>query len=154
MTARRMNDRRKLSPEERKQAYEQRFKPKGKALAVLDRPLVGLEFLRAEERKHHELIAIAQSKAPAVLGRLYELAMMDPRGDANMAAVCVRAAGSYLGRAGMAEVKGQITAFYAKIKEDLEQIEEARREAEQEKELRTVEVGILSEGLGPEGPML
>lgn len=154
MTARRMNDRRKLSPEERKQAYAQRFKPKGKPLAVLSRPLTGLDLLRAEEVKHHELIALAQSNAPAVLNRLYELAMMDPKGDANMAAVCVRAAGSYLGRAGMAEVKGQITAFYAKIKQDLEEIEEARREVEQEQELRTVEVRALAEGLGPEGPML
>jgi hypothetical protein len=152
MTARLVRDTyRKLTPEERKKAYAERFKPNPPPIPVLGRPLIGrenVESMRAEEITPRHLMLLARRNTLPVLERLFELAMMDHGGDPEMARICVLAAGSFLNRAGLYEVKGQVAAIYAKVERDQAKIDEA------EQRIQTVDVGKLTEGLTPPEPML
>jgi hypothetical protein len=158
VTARLLKDQAKrLSPDERKKAYADRFRPQPPPLPVLSNPLAGREdiaTMRAEEITPRHLMLLARRNTLPVLERLYELAMMDHKGNPEMARVCVLAAGSFLNRAGLYEVKGQVATIYAKVERDQAKIEEFEREAAREKRVQTVEVEKLTEGLGPTGPML
>lgn len=165
MTARLLRDQgKRLTPEERKEAYKNRFKPCPPPIPIMTKKtLDGREeigAMRAEEITPRHLVALARRNTLPVLERLFEIAMMDHKGDAEMARVCVLAAGSFLNRAGLYEIKGQVATIFAKVERDRAQIalteaaeEKERRLQLEEQRLQTVEVEELEEGLGPKGPM-
>lgn len=158
MTARLVSDRRKLTPEERKEAYAQRFRPTPALPADFDlgrRPLgssmkdsAALKNKNPADVTLMELARLARENALPVLERLFSIAMMECGNDKELA-VAVEAACQFLNRAGLYEVKGQVAAIYAKVQGDMLKIED-----ESEKAARTIEVETLTDGLGPKGTML
>ena len=158
MTARKANDRRKLTEEERKKAYSNRFKPDpaipdGFELDRVPREaprMIGGASIRNKDPSEitpRELIAFARENSLPVLQRLYEIAMA-PDDSVIPHNVIVEACCQFLNRAGLYEVKGQVAAIYAKVQGDIAKIDRESDAA------RVIDTSKLMEGLGPKGEML
>lgn len=156
MTARLMTDRRKLSDEERKQAYADRFKPRRALpdefeLGRETRPpprMVCKPIVEGDDIEVRDLVRYARGNSVRVIERLYEIAMADDwDGDPARMKVTLDACAQFLNRIGMFEVKGKLAEIYAKVQE-----REARI-AQEEKQAKTIDVDELADGLGPKGTM-
>lgn len=158
MTARRMDDRRKLSPEDRKDAYNHRFKATPALPPDFELPrtpreppkMVGgaeINNKNPEDITPRDLVTHARKNSLPILQRLYEIAMMDPEDPRAMPTI-VEACCQFLNRAGLYEVKGQVAAIYAKVQGDMAKLDKESDMA------RTIETEALTEGLGPKDEML
>jgi hypothetical protein len=147
----------RLNPEEKKAAYANRFRPSPPpplptGFTPSQRPLTMIEgseikAMNPRDIQPRDLVAYARKNSLPVLERLYEIAMMDAA-DSKELSVVIEAAGQFLNRAGLYEIKGQVAVIHAKY------AERSSRDEESERIARAVDVNQLTEGLGPKGPML